>query len=128
VSISTRRVAAVALPIAAGIVLAGAAGTAVATPSSGAHVAPANAGCGVSGSTATTRTGHALTAAQIRNGSSTSCPAVGAAQPGDVLDYRCFTHAGSFTWTFLKDTRTGVVGWVRDDLLSGDGALFNCGF
>jgi hypothetical protein len=117
-----------ALPIAAGMCLVGTAGTAMATPSGGTQVAPASAACGASGSTTTTSTGHATTAAQIRNGSSTSCPAVGAAQPSDVLDYRCWTSAGSFTWTFLKDTRTGKIGWIRDDLLSGDGALAFCGF
>jgi len=94
-----------------------------------AQVTPANAACGRNGSNLDPRTGHALTAAQIRNGSSTSCPAIGAAQPGDTLDYFCWTRQNAtFTWSFVRDTRTNVRGWIRDDLLSGDGSSVFCGF
>ena len=93
------------------------------------QVTPDNASCGRSGPNLDPHTGHALTPAEIRNGSSTSCPAPGAAQPGDTLDYFCWTQQNtSFTWTFVRDTRTNVRGWIRDDLLSGDGSSVFCGF
>ncbi|ADJ45453.1 hypothetical protein AMES_3629 [Amycolatopsis mediterranei S699] len=105
------------------------AGTAVAAPTGAAGtVTPNSAACGHNGPNNDPNTGHATTAANIRNGSSTSCPAVGAAQPGDVLDYYCYTSAGSYTWTFVRDTRTGTIGWIRDDLLSGNGSYYYCGF
>jgi hypothetical protein len=94
------------------------------------QVTPHNAACGTNGTNLDPGTGHALTAAQIRSGSSTGCTAVGAAQTGDTLDYFCWTTqtGGAFTWTYLRDTRTGTRGWVRDDLLSGDGSTHFCGF
>jgi len=71
-----------------------------------------------------------LTAVQIRNGSSINCTAVGSAQASDDLDYYCWTSNsdGTHTWTFLRDVRTGVTGWVRDDNLRNNGSQVFCGF
>jgi hypothetical protein len=64
-----------------------------------------------------------------RNGSSISCTAVGALQPTDDAYYYCYTDAeDGNTWTYLKNRRTGVKGWVRDDLLRNNGSLWHCGF
>ncbi len=46
---------------------------------------------------------------------------VGVLQPGDDADYYCWTKGPRFTWTFLRNLRTGVRGWVRDDLLRKSG-------
>lgn len=67
--------------------------------------------------------------ANIRNGSSTSCPALGVLEPTDDARYFCFTGGNDgFAWTFLRDTRTKVEGWVRDDLLRLGGSIDFCGF
>ena len=68
-------------------------------------------------------------AANQRSGSSTSCAILGVLQPTDDATYFCFTHASDgLTWTYLRNERTGVKGWVRDDLLDDFGSSFNCGF
>jgi len=97
-----------------------------------AAVAPQNASCGhapprnidpISGITG------AVNAALIRSGSSRSCTALGQSAPTDRLDYFCFTVGNdNHTWTYLKNHRTGIAGWTRDDLLPGDGSNFFCGF
>ncbi|HEY9371235.1 SH3 domain-containing protein [Streptomyces sp.] len=66
--------------------------------------------------------------ANMRSGSSTGCGINGVAYSSHSLDYHCFTHAGSYTWTYLRNDTTGTYGWVRDDLLSDGGSSFNCGF
>ena len=66
--------------------------------------------------------------ANIRNGSSTSCPAVGVLMPTDDAVYYCYTVGSGGTWTFLRDLRTGVVGWVLDSLLDANGSSRYCGF
>lgn len=119
-----RKIVMTAVALALGASSFALAGTAAAAP----QVAPNNAACGKNGPNLDSTTGHALTGAQIRNGSSTSCPAVGAAQTSDSLDYFCFTVGPDHTWTFVRDLRTGTIGWIRDDLLSGDGSSFFCGF
>jgi uncharacterized protein YraI len=67
-------------------------------------------------------------AANIRTGSSTSCLSIGSLVAGQRIDYYCFTHTSTYTWSYLRDIDTGKVGWVRDDLLPGDGSTFYCGF
>jgi hypothetical protein len=68
-------------------------------------------------------------AANQRSGSSTSCVILGVLQPTDDATYFCFTHGrDSFTWTYLRNQRTGVRGWVRDDLLDDYGSHYYCGF
>ncbi|HEX6340251.1 SH3 domain-containing protein [Umezawaea sp.] len=73
-------------------------------------------------------------AARQRSGSSTGCDAPGALQPTDDARYHCYTNADDgFTWTYLQNLRTGVRGWVRDDLLDVNpdgtsGSIEPCGF
>jgi hypothetical protein len=72
--------------------------------------------------------------ARQRSGSSTTCTAPGALQPTDDARYFCYTGgADGFTWTYLQNVRTGVRGWVRDDLLDLNpdgtrGSIEYCGF
>lgn len=70
-------------------------------------------------------------AANQRSGSSTGCTILGVLQPTDDATYFCWTRGNDgFTWTYLRNQRTNVRGWVRDDLLDDNGAAFdnNCGF
>lgn len=66
--------------------------------------------------------------ANERSGSSTNCTVKGIAYNTQRLDYHCYTIAGDYTWTYLRNDSTGVTGWVRDDLLSDYGSLVYCGF
>ncbi|GAB2959789.1 SH3 domain-containing protein [Saccharothrix stipae] len=69
----------------------------------------------------------ARTAAKQRSGSSTSCEALGTVQTSDRLDYHCYTFGlDDFTWTYLRNVRTNVAGWVRDDLLKDGGSGVLC--
>lgn len=68
-----------------------------------------------------------------RSGSSTSCTALGQLNPPDDAVYYCYTSAGSYTWTYLRSLRSGIKGWVRDDLLrlnpgGSRGSVWYCGF
>jgi hypothetical protein len=67
-------------------------------------------------------------AANIRTGSSTACAAVGVMQPTDDAVYFCYTGGTDGTWTYLRNVRTGVQGWVKDSLLRGNGSNSYCGF
>lgn len=74
-------------------------------------------------------------AANQRSGSSTGCPAPGVLQPTDDALYFCYTWGNDdFSWTYLRNQRTGVRGWVRDVLLDVNpdgvtrGSLRHCGF
>jgi hypothetical protein len=77
-------------------------------------------------------------AARQRSGSSTGCVALGVLQPTDDAVYYCYTvvHTAdrTKTWTYLRSLRTGVRGWVLDDLLRLNaggitrGSLSPCGF
>jgi hypothetical protein len=60
---------------------------------------------------------------------SAACTSQGALQPTDDALYFCWTVGddGS-TWTFLRNLRTGVQGWVRDNLLRNNGSSRFCGF
>jgi hypothetical protein len=43
---------------------------------------------------------------------------VGVLQPTDDALYYCYTWANDgFSWTYLRNQRTGVRGWSRDNLL-----------
>ncbi|GAA2686074.1 MULTISPECIES: SH3 domain-containing protein [Actinosynnema] len=69
----------------------------------------------------------ASSGARIRTGSATSCTAPGSIQPSDQLDYYCYTLGNDgYTWTYLRNRRTGVQGWTRDDLLPGGGSNYGC--
>lgn len=71
----------------------------------------------------------AKTAANQRSGSSLSCGIDGVLQTSDRADYHCYTRQNAqYTWTFLRNVRTNVSGWVRDDLLEDGGSIEYCGF
>lgn len=69
-------------------------------------------------------------AANIRTGSDTACTSVGYLLQGQKADYHCYTvvYATGLSWTYLRDVATGKTGWVRDDLLPGNGSHVHCGF
>lgn len=58
----------------------------------------------------------------IRTGPKTSCPSRGLGYRSDDVDYHCYdsgqTVNGISTWTYLRDVRTEVTGWVSDSLLA----------
>lgn len=102
-------------------------------------VGPLYAPCGTVGPNLENRVeadAPASGAANQRSGSSTGCPAPGALQPTDDALYFCYTWDNNLTysWTYLRNQRTGVRGWVRDDLLDlnvdgfSRGSIKNCGF
>lgn len=64
------------------------------------------------------------------NGSSTGCKIVSDILVGDPLNYFCWTEnlSSGNTWTYLRDTDSGVYGWVRDDHLPNGGSSVWCGF
>ncbi|MFT7837866.1 SH3 domain-containing protein [Saccharothrix sp. BKS2] len=65
--------------------------------------------------------------ARIRTGSSTSCTVVGTIEPSHQLDYHCWTLGNDgATWTYLRNATTNRRGWVRDDLLPGNGSNYAC--
>jgi hypothetical protein len=65
----------------------------------------------------------------IRVGSGTNCASVGQAQTSHSLDYYCYTWGlDGYSWTYVKDLTTAKRGWIRDDLLSGNGSYDWCGF
>ncbi|TDV44841.1 SH3 domain-containing protein [Actinophytocola oryzae] len=61
--------------------------------------------------------------------SPTNCTIVGQLQATDDARYYCYTVGNDgFTWTYLQNTRTGVRGWSRDNLLDNFGSGYYCGF
>ncbi len=104
-------------------------------------VGPFHAPCGTAGPNLENRVdadAPASGAVNQRNGtravSSTDCVIVGVLQPTDDALYFCFTVGNDgFTWTYLRNQRTGVRGWSRDDLLDLNpdgtrGSIRFCGF
>lgn len=72
---------------------------------------------------------HSIENPPIRNGSSTSCTELGRAPSQDNLDYHCFTQGSDDqNWTYLRNARTNVQGWVRSDRLQDRGSRVYCGF
>lgn len=61
----------------------------------------------------------------IRRGPHTSCTSDGQGQLSHNVDYHCYAVGDAVTrngityttWTYLRDTTTGVQGWVSDSLL-----------
>jgi len=95
-------------------------------------IIPQHAGCGIvprDRDATVTRDAASPNAARQRSGSSTSCTTLGVLQPSDDANYYCFTVGNDrFTWTYLRNLRTGVRGWTRDDLLRDRGSFVYCGF
>jgi hypothetical protein len=108
---------------------------AVITPVATASGAQAYADCG---RTAPDRDGGSWRAtangAHMRSGSNTGCSSNGLAYSGDALDYHCVTEGLpnsqglTLWWTYVRNTRTGVQGWMRSDVLSDNGSRVSCGF
>jgi len=74
-----------------------------------------------------TEVGDFATAARIRSGPSTSCPVVGTGYPDHYAVFACYRRTGyQETWTYLTDRSTGITGWTRDDLLTGNGSGHVC--
>jgi len=118
------------------------AGISLAAPASAAPkvvpggVSPMHAPCGTTGPNIDNRVDADAPsggAANQRSGtiaaSSTNCVILGVLQPTDDALYFCWTAGNDgFTWTYLRNQRTGVRGWVRDNLLDGNGSDDWCGF
>lgn len=73
------------------------------------------------------RTGSTNTnGVNIRSGPSTGCTALGQAQASQSLRYDCWKYDSGYTWTHVRNYATGISGWIRDDLLTGNGAYYSC--
>lgn len=66
------------------------------------------------------------TTVTLRSGPSNSCIQTGQGIPGQLADYLCYVPGDGGTWTFLRNVSTGDQGWVRDDLLPGNGSQVSC--
>jgi hypothetical protein len=59
-----------------------------------------------------------------------TCTSDGQGQLNQGAAYFCWdigdTVSGTSTWTYVRNTATGVQGWVHDSLLSGFGSNFRC--
>lgn len=97
-----------------------------------APISAMNAPCGINGPNIQNQhvdNAALVSGARQRTGSSTACTGRGALQPGDAAVYYCYTWGNDgYSWTFLRNLRTGVVGWTRDDLLRNNGSSRGCGF
>lgn len=100
-------------------------------------VSPMHAPCGTTGPNLENRVeadAPAGGSARQRRGSSTSCTADGQLEPTDDALYFCYTWGNDgYSWTYLRNQRTTVRGWVRDDLLDQNpdgtrGSIEWCGF
>ena len=121
----TGKLAMIAVMVAVPAALLGAPAQAAPETEVGVQFAP----CGTSGPLldGNTVTGAAA-GARIRTGSSITCTARGSVQPSHSLTYYCYTGGDDqITWTYLRDNTTGVMGWVRDNLLPG-GSIQHCPF
>ncbi|MFF0738989.1 SH3 domain-containing protein [Streptomyces sp. NPDC004111] len=106
----------------------------VLVPVVSAAPAQAYAACGKRVSDKDNSTWHATAnGANMRSGSNTGCSINGLAARGDVLDYHCYTYGAwqgeqRYAWTYARNTRTGVEGWLRTDTMSDFGSSVPCGF
>lgn len=62
----------------------------------------------------------------IRTGPSTACTSVGQGQHTHTVQLDCWKSGDGGTWSHLFDFTTSKEGWVRDDLLVGNGANVHC--
>ncbi|MCE7002138.1 SH3 domain-containing protein [Kibdelosporangium philippinense] len=69
---------------------------------------------------------RAKTLSNIRSGPSTACPIFGVLRTSDPVDYHCFKPGQRGNWTYLRNVRTGVTGWVKDSNLKDNGSLQVC--
>ncbi|WBC15041.1 hypothetical protein O7600_28940 [Micromonospora sp. WMMA1998] len=98
--------------------------------------APASASCSHSHSNVDPKFGQLFNATNvnIRTGPHTTCSSRGYGQLSHSVDFHCFASGDrvsanghtTYTWTYLKDTTTGVSGWVADALLDNLGGNVAC--
>ncbi|MGC4888783.1 hypothetical protein [Micromonospora sp. DT227] len=98
--------------------------------------APASATCSHSHSNVDTKFGQLFNATNvnIRSGPHTTCGSLGYGQLSHNVDFHCFASGDrvsanghtTYTWTYLRDTTTGVSGWVADALLDNLGGNVAC--
>ncbi|MFJ8580557.1 hypothetical protein [Micromonospora sp. NPDC093277] len=98
--------------------------------------APASASCNHSHTNYDSKSGSLFNGSNIniRTGPHTSCPSLGFGQANHNVDFWCYTPGDGVTangytthsWTYLRDTTTGVSGWVADALLKNLGSLQAC--
>jgi hypothetical protein len=62
----------------------------------------------------------------LRSGPSNSCIQTGQGLHDQRAQYFCYLSGDGGTWTLLRNVSTGEQGWVRDDLLPGDGSDVPC--
>ncbi len=63
----------------------------------------------------------------IRKAPNTNSTICGQGQKSHKVDYHCYkVGSDGRTWTYLRDVTTHYAGWVRDDLLKGNGSLVHC--
>lgn len=63
----------------------------------------------------------------MRKSPSTNSTICAQGQKSHKVDYHCWkVGADGHTWTYLRDVTTHYAGWVRDDLLVGNGSLVHC--
>jgi hypothetical protein len=97
---------------------------------------PASATCSHSHSNIDTKFGTLFNASNvnIRSGPHTTCGSLGYGQLSHSVDFHCYTNGDkvsanghtTYTWTYLKDTTTGVSGWAADALLDNLGSSIAC--
>ncbi|SBT67686.1 hypothetical protein GA0070622_4749 [Micromonospora sediminicola] len=98
--------------------------------------APASASCSHSHSNVDPKFGQLFNATNvnIRTGPHTTCGSLGYGQLSHSVDFHCFASGDrvsanghtTYTWTYLRDTTTGVSGWVADALLDNLGGNVAC--
>jgi hypothetical protein len=98
--------------------------------------APASATCSHAHSNIDTKLGTLFDATNvnIRTGPHTTCGSLGYGQPSHSVDFHCYTNGDrvsanghtTYTWTYLRDSTTGVSGWVADALLDNLGSTVAC--
>jgi hypothetical protein len=62
----------------------------------------------------------------LRDGPSNGCIETGEGLHDQRAQYFCYLPGDGGTWTLLRNVSTGEQGWVRDDLLPGDGSNVPC--
>lgn len=63
----------------------------------------------------------------IRRGPYLECAALGRGYPGHNIDVHCGVYnANGVAWVFVRDTTTGVKGWVKASALRGAAYIPNC--
>ncbi|MFI5836281.1 hypothetical protein ACIA5A_21660 [Micromonospora sp. NPDC051300] len=98
--------------------------------------APASASCSHPHSNIDNKFGQLFNATNvnIRSGPHTTCGSLGYGQLSHNVDFHCFASGDrvsanghtTYTWTYLRDTTTGVSGWVADALLDNLGGNVAC--